>query len=262
MLEQIKSQLSIYIHSTIVDEIIEHYRVLKTAFDTQDWEKCLVRGGKFSEAVMKAIHFLRTGEILQTIKVESEINEVSNCTNLPEEIRLIIPRTVRVLYDHRNKRGGAHSCSFDPNPVDSKLVSYLADWVLTEFVRLYWTTDSDSAALVVRALTARSIPVVEHIGGDCVVLRPGASAREEIGLVLYSCYPERTSMEKLKNWIKNHSPANIVTTLGNMERAKLVHRNRDGVVLTTLGLETFEQRLRLLIQTSKLNDLTKAGQRT
>jgi len=248
MLDTIRDQLAKYIDDTIVHEMLDHYRVLKTAFITQDWEKCLVRGGKFSEAVMKAIHFLRTGEVLQTIKVESEINEVTKCTTLPEEIRLTIPRTIRILYDHRSKRGGAHSCSFDPNPVDSTLVSSLADWVLTEFIRLYWTADVQSANLIVKTLTAKSIPLVERIGEDYVVLCSNTSGRNEIGITLYSRYPERTTAEQLKKWLKNYSAANITTTIRNMEKAKLVHCNHDGVLLTALGLDTVEQESNDLIQ--------------
>jgi hypothetical protein len=247
MLEEIRTQLGKHFDSILVDEMLEHYRVLKTAFVMQDWEKCLVRGGKFSEAVMKIIHFLRTSEVLQTIKVESEINEVSKATNLPEEIRLIIPRTVRVLYDHRSKRGGAHSCSFDPNPVDSTLVSSLADWVLTEFIRLYWTADAQSANLIVKTLTAKSIPLVERIGDDYVVLHSNTSARKEIGMTLYSRYPERTTAEQLKKWLKDYSAANITTTIKNMEKAKLIHCNHDGVLLTALGLDTVEQESKELI---------------
>jgi hypothetical protein len=248
MLEELRTQLNRHLDNTLVDEILEHYRVLKIAFATQDWEKCLVRGGKFSEAVLKAIHFLRTGEVLQTIKVESEINEVAKCITLPEEIRLTIPRTVRILYDHRSKRGGAHSCSFDPNPVDSTLVSSLADWVLTEFIRLYWTAEAQSANLIVKTLTSKSIPLVERIGEDYVVLRSNTSARKEIGLTLYARYPERTAAEQLKRWLKNYSAANITTTIKNMEKTKLVHCNNDGLLLTTLGLDAVEQESKDLIQ--------------
>lgn len=251
MLEQIRSQLSSHFDSTIVDEMLEHYRVLKTSYHMQDWEKCLVRGGKFGEAVMKAIHFLRTGELVSTIKVESEANQVSNCTHLPEGIRLLIPRAIRVLYDHRSKRGGAHSSSFDPNPVDSTLVSSVADWVLAEFIRLYCTEDPQRASNIVKSITARSTPIVERIGEDRVVLRPGASAREEIGMILYSCYPQRIPTAQLSKWLKGHSTANISNTLARMDKAKVVHRNKDGAVLTVLGLHTFEQELKKSIRNSE-----------
>ena len=93
-----------------------------------------MRGGKFGEAIMKATHFLQTGKVVQRISVDSEINEVAKRTDLPDSIRLLIPRAVRVLYDHRSHRGGAHSYPFDPNLMDCTLVSSIADWVLSELI--------------------------------------------------------------------------------------------------------------------------------
>ena len=241
MLDSIKRQLSAHFDVTIVDKILEHYQALKTAYRLQDWEKCLLRAGKFAETVMKGIHFLRTGQLVSSISVEREINEVANRTDLDDSIRLLIPRSVRVLYDHRSRRGGAHSHPLDLNPMDCTLAASLADWVLAELVRLYYTTDPEQAASIVRALIAKSIPIVERIGEDYVVLSPGASAREEIGLILHSRYPERTTTAQLKRWMPHQSPGNISTSLLNMEKAKQIHRSSDGAVLTSLGVRVVEK---------------------
>lgn len=243
MLDSIKRQLSAHFDVTIVDKILEHYHALKTAYRLQDWEKCLLRGGKFAETVMKGIHFIRTGQLVTRIAIDREINEVANRTDLDDSIRLLIPRTVRVLYDHRSRRGGAHTHPLDPNPMDCTLVTSLADWVLAELVRLYYTTDPEQAASIVRALIAKSIPIVERIGEDYVVLSPGASARQEIGLILYSRYPERTKTAQLKRWLPHQSPTNISASLLNMVKARQVHRNSDGAVLTSLGVREAEKEI-------------------
>ena len=257
MLDSINKQLSAHLDATIVDKILEHYHVLKTAYCLQDWEKCLVRAGKFAEAIMKGICFLRTGQITDSISIETEINEVAKRTDLHDSIRLLIPRAVRVIYDNRSKRGGAHISPFDPNPMDCMLVTNLADWVLAELVRLYYTTDPKQAAAIVDALIAKSIPLVERIGEDYIVLSPGASARQEIGLILYSRYPERTTPTELIKWMPYQSPENIRTSLRNMERAKEVHRNKDGVVLTQLGIRVMEQNIQLITQSREKKDTLK-----
>ncbi len=251
MLEDIKTQLSKHIDKTIVDEILEHYRALKVAYQLQDWEKCLIRGGKFSEVIMKAIHFLRTGEVTRRISVESEINEALKQSGLPDSIRLLIPRAIRVLYDHRSQRGGAHTYPFSPNAMDSILVSSTADWILGELVRLYYTTDPDSALTIVKALTGKTVPFVEYIDGDYVVLRKNAPAREQIGFILYSTYPSRTTSTQLKGWIIDHPPRSITTSLQWMEKAKLIHRNSEGVILTTLGIRDVEQEIQPRLEVSK-----------
>lgn len=242
MLEQIKAELVVHIGAKFVDEILEHHNALKTSFRLQDWEKCLVRGGKLGEGVMKAIHFMRTGEVTEQISVDSEINEVSKRNDLPEPIRLLIPRAIRVLYDHRSKRGGAHG-SFDPNVMDCTLVVAIADWVLSELVRLYCITDPNLAMKFAIGTSSKSIPIVERIEGDYIVLKEGASARQEIGLILYSRYPQRTTRDQLRKWIPNHSPANISLSLGNMRKAKLVHINAEGAVLTHKGIWAIEKEI-------------------
>ncbi len=248
MLEQIKAELVAHIDAKIVDEILEHHNVVKTSFRLQDWEKCLVRGGKLGEAVMKAIHFIRTGKVTKQISVGSEIEEAGKQQDLPDPIRMLIPRAIRVLYDHRSKRGGAHG-SFDPNVMDCTLVVAISDWVLSELVRTYCVTDPDLAMKFAIGISSKSIPNVEKIAGDYVVLKKGASARQEIGVILYSRYPERTTRDQLRKWIPNHSPANISLSLGNMRKAKLVHINTEGAVLTKVGIEAVEKELKLVEET-------------
>ena len=242
MLGNIKAELTAHIDASILDEMLEHYNTLKTSFRLQDWEKCLVRGGKFGEAVMKAIHFIYTGKVIQKISVSSEIIEVGKQSNLLESIRLLIPRAIGVLYDQRSRRGGAHG-SFDPNRMDCILVVAIADWVLSELVRLYCVADPDCAMNFAIGISSRSIPIVERIGEDYLVLQKGASARREIGLILYSRYPERTTTSQLKKWIPNQSSANISVSLGLMRKAKLVHINAEGIVLTTAGVQAIEKEI-------------------
>jgi hypothetical protein len=242
MLNEIKTELASHINSDITDEIIGHYEVLKTSFRLQDWEKCLLRGGKFSEAVMKAIHFIRTGNIAQQISIDVEINEVNRRADLPESIRLLIPRVVRVLYDHRSRRGGAHG-SFDPNAMDCSMIVPIADWIIGELIRLYCTADPDRAMKFVVGITAKSVPFVERIGEDYVVSLKGTSARQEIAYILYTRYPNRTKTNELIKWIPNQSAFNIRTSLANMRKAKLVHFNSDGYVLTSLGIRVVEEEI-------------------
>lgn len=242
MLDHIRTGLAQYIDTKVVNEIFEHYSALKMAFYVQDWEKCLLRGGKLGEAVMKAVHFIGTGRVVQQVQMEAETNEVSRRGDLPESVRLLIPRAVRILYDHRSKRGGAHG-SFDPNATDCSMVVPVADWIVGELVRLYCVAAPDGAMKFVMGITAKSIPYVERIGEDYVVLLTGASARQEIAHLLYVRYPERTRISDLTKWIPNHSASNIRISLANMRKAKLVHSNPGGYLLTALGIRAVEQEM-------------------
>jgi len=252
MYDRVAALLASAFPKSLVDNLLEHHHAAKVASLSGDWEKCLLRGGKIAETVMRIVRFLRTGSQAKGISVDSEIRQAENATALPDEIRLLIPRHVRVLYDHRSKRGGGHT-SFDPNEMDSHLVVGLADWLVAELLRLYADIDPAEALSLVRGLVARQIPLVEEIDGDLVTLLAGASAREEIELVLYKRYPLRTSVADLDRWLPTHSTNNINVTLHRMKQAKDVHSNKDGVVLTSKGLRTAEDRMRQRTETKAEN---------
>jgi len=241
--ESIKSLLRAAIPQPLVEELLEHHRALKVALLVQEWEKCLLKAGKLGETVMKIVRFLRTGSQAKGISVDSEIREAEKAAALPDEVRLLIPRHVRVLYDHRSRRGGGHT-SFDPNEMDSHVVVALADWLVAELLRLYAAIDPAEALSLVRGLVARQIPLVEDIDGDLVALLPHASAREEMELVLYKRYPSRTSPAELDRWLPTHSINSIRVAVTRMKQAKDLHTNKEGVLLTSKGLAAVENSMR------------------
>jgi hypothetical protein len=242
MYDRVKTLLAPVLPEPMLDGLLQHHHALKTASLIGDWEKCLLRGGKMAEAIMRVVRFLRTGSGAKAISVESEIREAEKAATLPDEMRVLIPRHVRVLYDHRSKRGGGHS-SFDPNEMDSHLVVALADWLLAELLRLYAGVDPPQALALVTGLVARQVPLVEDIDGDLLTLLPQATAREEIELVLWKRYPSRTSAAELDRWLPTHSINSIRVTLTRMKQAKDVHANKDGVVLTSKGVRAAEDRM-------------------
>jgi len=248
MYDSVRRLLAAAFPQTLVDDLLEHHHALKAASLSGDWEKCLVRGGKVAETVMKIVRFLRTGSQAKGISVESEIREAEKAAALPDEVRLLIPRHVRVLYDHRSRRGGGHT-SFDPNEMDSHVVVALADWLVAELLRLYAAVDPAEALSLVRGLVARQIPLVEEIDGDLVTSLPRATAREEIELLLWKRYPSRSSPAELDRWLPTHSINSIRVTLTRMKQAKDVHANKDGVVLTSKGLGAVEGSIRQRVET-------------
>jgi hypothetical protein len=237
--EEVRSLLSGEIAEKLIDDLLDHHQGSKAGFLRRDWEKCLGRGGKLAETVMKIIHYRRTGNVVSSIKVEAEIQEAERDRNLPDEIRLLIPRHVRPLYDHRTKRGGAHG-SFDPNALDARMVVGLEDWIVGELIRLYGKAEPQKAFRLVTSLSIRLIPLVEEIDGDLLVHKAGASCREELLLMLYARHPDRTSREQLRGWVKRKSRSNVNVALTRLVKGKQIHENADGIILTAPGLSTAE----------------------
>lgn len=239
MYRHVKSALAATIPDPLLTSLLDHHGELKTALVTHDWEKCLVRSGKFAETVMKVIHYLRTGNIVKSISVQREIQDAERDTTASDEIRMTIPHHVRALYDHRSNRGGTHS-SFDPNEMDSRAAVSMADWIIAELLRLYGQASPAEALAVVEALTRRRVPYVEEIDGELIPLKPDATVRQDIGLVLYKRYPSRVTQADLRRWISSAKANAIAVAVSRMKKAREVHVNGDGVVLTSRGLAAVE----------------------
>lgn len=223
-----------------VDEVLYHYNVLRREFRLDHWESCLVNGGKFVEAVLKCFHYLSTGDEVVSLKADEEIRRLENAVHLSDFERLTIPRSLRLMYEFRNKRGGAHNSSFDPIKTDCALVVAVSNWVMEELTRLYLTNDALAAQKLVESLLVKDIPLVEEMDGDCLVLRPGLSARVQLEILLYREFPERCAIKDLIRWIHEHSVENIRVTLRSMKQKNLVHETEDGWKLTESGIREAE----------------------
>jgi predicted transcriptional regulator with HTH domain len=199
-----------------------------------------VNGGKFVEAVLKCLHFLRTGNEVDSLDAGQEIDQLQRNNILEPSERLTIPRTLRVIYEHRNRRGGAHNSSFDPTKMDAMFVVAASDWVMEELTRLYLTSDSGSAQALVQNLLVKDLALVEEIDGDYLILKPELSARIQIELILYKHYPNRCTTKDLVRWVHNHKENNVRATLRGMKARSTAHENEAGWKLTEAGVTETE----------------------
>ncbi len=220
LLDKLRAALSAKFPPKKVDEILYHYDVLKRKARLDDYESCLVNGGTFVEAVLKCLHYLRTGNEVDSLDAGQEIDQLAKLQRnniLDTSERLTIPRTLRVIYEHRNRRGGAHNSSFDPTKMDAVFVVAASNWVMEELTRLYLTSDPGSAQALVQNLLVKDLPLVEEIDGDYLILKPELSARVQIELILYKHYPNRCTTKDLVRWVHNHKENNVRVTLRGMK---------------------------------------------
>jgi hypothetical protein len=240
LLDKLRTALSMKFPASKVDEVLDHYSVLKRAARLDQYETCLVNGGKFVEAVLKCLHYLHTGREVDSVKVDEQIRQLENAVALNDFERLTIPRVLRAIYECRNKRGGAHNLSFNPIRMDCAFVVAASSWVMEELTRLYLTTDPVAAQALVENLLVKDLPMIEEIEGDYVVLESDLPARIQLELILYHHYPERCSMKDLIRWVHNHRANNVRTTLRNMKQKNLLHENELGWKFTQAGVREAE----------------------
>jgi hypothetical protein len=240
-LDALQTALSAQFPAAKVREIFYHYDALARSARLGDYEACLLSGGKFVEATLKCLHYRRTHDEVDSIKVEDEVNMLEKAPTLNVSERMTIPRTLRLIYEHRNRRGGAHNNSFDPNEMDSAFVVAAAKWVLEELTRLYLTNDPAAAHALVANLLVKETPLVEEIDDDLVILQPELSARVQLEVLLYRHFPNRCTVRDLAAWVRHHhTEHNVRVTLGHMRAKALAHENEKGWKLTEQGVHEAE----------------------
>lgn len=227
------------INPTLFGELLDEQLGIRKAYYHIDYEKVLIKGGKFVETVFQILEELHTGKYSPQPNFNSLQSSLLNAPSdrYPGSIRITIPRLAKVVYELRSHRGGAHKSEIDPLYIDATICLNIVNWIISEFVRLYSDKTTDQVESLIKRMVSRSLPFVEEFeDGDVMLLIDPDSCKEECLLLLYHFYPERVSNVKMKGYLDYQSPQNVTTSLGNAEDNKLVHRNDDGNKLTQKGL--------------------------
>ncbi len=98
--------------------------------------------------------------------------KLEQVTNAPDSVRFHIPRTLRLIYDMRNKRDVAHLADgIDPNQQDATIVVRNMEWVLAELVRLYHNLEAEEAHAIIVELVSKDVPLIQEFDGFPRVLK-------------------------------------------------------------------------------------------
>lgn len=237
----------------LVDELLDCYQEQKRNYFLGNHRPTEVEGGRFSEAAFRMLeHFggIAATPIGRQLDTDALIRKLQGLpTSFPDSIRIHIPRTLRVIYDIRNKRDAAHLADgIDPNLQDASFVFASLDWILAELIRLSGGINPNDAFNLIKAITVNAIPAIEDFNGFLKTLKPNLKVSEIVLLLLYHQGSKGASYDELYNWVKPTQRANLKSTLSRMEHDKdfiVFQSNRYNI--TRLGI--------LEVQVKKLIEL-------
>lgn len=242
-LDRIKAVLKTRFPTNIVDELVDCYSEQKRYFFLGNHRPTEIEGGRFSEAAFRLLeHYVGFAITPLGTQVNTD-GLIRNLSQLPaasfnDSVRLHIPRTLRVIYDIRNKRDVAHLADgIDPNLQDSSFVFATLDWVLAEFIRIANGTTPDDAFYLVQSITIHSIPAIEDFNGFLKTLKPSLGPADRLLLLLYHRGSNGTTFEELKGWLKPNQRTNSKRGLNILEHEKdFVTYQGDKYFITRLGV--------------------------
>lgn len=245
----IEAQLSTKIQGKIVAELLDAHEEAKRNYYLGGLRLSAVEGGRFCEAAFRVLEELAgrpTTPLGKQLDTDKLITALANMTPAaaPDAVRLHIPRSLRVVYDIRNKRDAAHLADgIDPNVQDATLVVGVLDWVLAEFIRLIHNVSPDEASRLVDSIVARKAPIVQEFDGFLKVLNPGLGASDFALVLLYHRGKVGASFEELKLWVRPKMRANLKRTLDGLVDVKdFAHLDGSKYKITRLGEQSVEQR--------------------
>lgn len=209
-----------------------------------------MEGGRFAEAAFRLMeHFVGWPETPLNRKIDTDklITRLQNLPfgQVPDSVRLHIPRTLRVVYDIRNNRDAAHLADgIDPNLQDSYMVSSCLDWVLAELLRLAGAASPDEAQKMIEGITIKRTPAVEEFGPNQLkTLRPNLGPSDRVLLLLYNRGQAGATVEELGSWLKPSQRANLVRALRSLEHDKdFLGLTNGRYRLTRLGIREVERK--------------------
>lgn len=231
----------------LIEEVVESYVEAKRRFHLGDHRPQAVEGGRFSEGVFRMLQYATAGKCTPLGKSLPSVNRLlttlENVSGDPDSIRLHIPRTLKLIYDIRNKRDAAHLADdIDPNLQDATLVVGNMDWVFAELVRLYHDVPADDAQTIIETLVTKEVPAVQEIAGQPVILND-LQAREQALLLLYRAGAGGATLDELATWLRTTRKDHLKDRLLKLDEQKLVlaHPTDDRYYLTRRGDRLVEE---------------------
>jgi hypothetical protein len=233
--------------SIIASAILDAYREIERNYVLRKWKPSELDAGHFVEAVRRALDLELTGQYKAFNKSLPPFN--NNALSFYEQqtgdqsYRLLIPRTLKSIYNIRNKRGVAHISDVNPNEMDATLILYTCKWVLAELIRLKSGLPPDQTQAMLDKIVERQCPVIWKEGNITWVLSSQMKAREQVLVLLYDSSP-RTDAE-LQGIIEYSNGTNFKKILKRLHAQKFIYYHSDGNCrLSPTGLPLAEKIIR------------------
>lgn len=246
----VEAQLASKLDGKLVKELLDSHAEAKRNFYLGGLRLSAVEGGRFCEAAFRLLQDITEGKhtaLNKTLpKTDDLIFKLSqlDSSKFNDAVRLHIPRSLRLVYDIRNKRDTAHlSDGIDPNLQDATLVVTVVDWILAEFIRLYHNVPANMASKMVDSIVTRVAPVVQDFNGFLKVLNPKLGVSDHCAVLLYQRGEDGATYEELESWARPSMRANLKRALDTLVDKK-DHAHFDGsrYVITRRGEQYVEQK--------------------
>jgi len=232
--DQVIAKISQDVPQELLQRLLDEYIDLKRQFALGRHRPEELHGGRFAEAFLRILehlndpvqHYTPMGQQLDRQRI---VNRVRNNGILHPSLRVFILSIIEILLDVRNRRDVAHiGGDVNPNYADSRLVCQLADWSLTEFIRLYYQCPIEEAQSIVDRINEVRIPIIAEVEGFVRIQDTSLDAADRTLVALYQKKPEKQRDTVLMAWVQYKNPSRYKTQiLRRLHDEALIHYDKD-----------------------------------
>ena len=253
MRAKVEAQLASKLDAKLVQELLDAHSEAKRNFYLGGLRLSAVEGGRFCEAAFRILQDVTQGNhtplgktLPKTDELISKLSQLDG-SKFNDAIRIHIPRSLRLVYDIRNKRDTAHLADgIDPNLQDATLVVTVIDWVLAELIRLYHSVPANEALRIVESIVKRVAPAVQDFNGYLKVLNPGLGVSDHCLVLLYQKGEDGATYGDLESWVRPPMRRNLKRTLTNLVEEKDQAHFDGGKYFITRGGELYVEKRNLI----------------
>jgi len=252
MRNKIEIQLATTIPAQLVKALLDAHLELKDNFYQGRWRPSELEGGRFSEATIRVIQELSTGQHTSTDRTlppftEDYLKSIPNnaIAGTHASIKIHIPRALFTIYGIRNRRNVGHiGGDVNPNHADAYLIVSVCDWVLAELIRLTHNCPLPEAQDMVDDLVERKMPIIQDFNGFPKILKVGLSIPDRILILAYWTGRKGFDAKDLPKWMKPTTVGPISTALLRLVQDRLfLHREGNNCKITTSGIAYVEDKI-------------------
>ena len=254
--DQLIQDLSQIIDEYFAKSIVESYVEMQQRFLAGDWQPAELDGGRFCEAISRALLQLDTGKI-DNSKLPAKVRDSLLNKHIPHKVshkdRRHLTQVIRTVYGFRSDRGAVHiSAEYTANYMDSMLVLHASKWLFAEFLRLAWNRDRSIIAETIAQLVQLEHSIIHEVDGQPLVLARDISATDEILLLLYHAENNCLSRTEIRDYAAGQKPSNINVAISRLLKNKDIRplSNKRQVTLTPNGQKRILEKLLPRIATS------------
>ncbi len=232
------------LNQTLTQQLIDEFNSLESRFVLRDWEPATLDGGQFAEAAARILYHQDSGTLNHNKSVghcldyvEDENN--SNQHHYPNrKSSLHTAKVTRLIYKFRSDRGAVHiNPNYSANHLDASLVMANTKWVLSEFLRVFLTSDLNLVENIIRDILEFSLPVIGNYEGQLLVQRTDLNADEKILILLHHAGQAGFNRKQVGQVVQK--AASAITTglqkLSSGQQRKLIKLTNGNYRLTDIG---------------------------